>query len=214
MRPLTSLTCWFTQNKVQGTVFAQLLVSRTMASVIANPKASKNKKWMVRPATPEDEEAVKELLETSYGTLLPQAYEEDVLEKALPLITTPRQELLVCGTWYVAEDPQTRTMVGCGGWTPEYPFYKDATAPHLRHFATDPSVQRCGVGKALWDQIRSSVSTTLGPDTSLEVISTLNAPAFYESLGFRVIRHLGLPLTDDCVFPTILMRRDGRSSQL
>mmetsp|Transcript_3629 Transcript_3629/g.8095 ORF Transcript_3629/g.8095 Transcript_3629/m.8095 type:complete len:216 (+) Transcript_3629:104-751(+) len=169
--------------------------------------------WKVRPTNLEDEEAVGKLLKSSYGTLLSQDYSDNVLEKALPLITTPRRELLTCGTWFVVEDPQTTTVVGCGGWTRENPMAKaEGAAPHLRHFATDPTALRRGVGRALWKRIWSEVSTAIGPNTPLEVISTITARPFYESIGFRVIQHMELPLADDCLFPSILMRRDATTS--
>ena len=174
---------------------------------------SRQKRWIVRPTALEDEEAINVLLKSSFETLLQPHYNGDVLKTALPLITKTRKELLTCGTWYVAEDPADRSIVGCGGWTPENPPKAKDGLPHLRHFATDPKVTRQGVARAIWGRIWQDVRSKMGPCTSLEVFSTLTAKAFYESLGFVEVDTLELPLADDCLFPCILMRRKGTTER-
>ncbi|KAL3923537.1 MAG: hypothetical protein SGILL_001596 [Bacillariaceae sp.] len=171
--------------------------------------------WKIRPATLADETAVNDLLMNSYENLLAKDYDADFLQTALPLITKGQQELLTCGTWYVVEDPRDGTLTGCGGWTFRNPSDDGGEAPkmpHLRHFATRADMTRKGIGKAIWD--RSWRDITLksenGAGTSLEVYGTLTAAPFYASVGFEKVKDLTLPLTDDCNFPCILMRRDPK----
>ena len=76
-------------------------------------------KWIIRPATTEDSAKIDALLYASYSKLFPMDYSADILDKALPIISKAKPDLLTCGTWYVVEDFSTRELVGCGGWTPE-----------------------------------------------------------------------------------------------
>ena len=186
----------------------------------------KNKKiqWKIRPATTTDADAVKELLDTSYTTLLPDDHGHELTMKALPIITKPQPELLHCGTWYVVHDPATDKLVGCGGWS--YHVHKDAAhhtsdggvrkVPHLRHFATHPDWLRKGIGRAIWNQVVRDL--LVGDDSgalderllpTMEVFSSLTGEAFYASLGFVPVKKVELPLKKDCMFPCILMRRES-----
>ncbi len=57
----------------------------------------------------------------------------------------------------------------------------------------------------------TATATTTRPD--MEVLSTLSAQSFYESLGFVKVKEMVVPLSDKCPFPCILLRRpdDGRN---
>ena len=194
--------------------------------------------WKIRQVRPEDEEALTDIMQTSFSSMLPKDYDVDILDKALPTIGTPRPDLLTCPTWYVAEHPTTGEVVGCGGWTKEMPRPRSSSpspaisivegfndhssnaesaarplTPHLRHFATDPKWARRGVGRALWNRIWDEVCQTYcGPtSTAMEVFSTLTAEPFYSSLGFEPIKRMTIPLSNGCPFPCVLMRRTPKS---
>jgi GNAT superfamily N-acetyltransferase len=77
--------------------------------------------WIIRPATLQDHDGCAALIQLSFSTQLVHDYTVECLSKCLPLITTPRQQLLTCNTWYVAEHPISRQIVGCGGWTVRRP---------------------------------------------------------------------------------------------
>ena len=119
-------------------------------------------------------------------------YEEDLLSKVVPYMSTARESLLTCGTWFVVEHPNTKDIVGCGGWTAEAPKMENlaeagpkqaVVVPHLRHFACHPQWTRCGVGRAIWNRTWNEIAKQIGPNTSMEVFSTLTAVPFYGSLG-------------------------------
>lgn len=169
--------------------------------------------WIIRPTTSKDADSIDALLKVCYETLLPNDYDANLLEKALPLISEARPELLTCGTWYLVQHPETGMVVGCGGWA-DSPTGTTETNVHLRHFATHPDYVRMGIAKGIWDCIRADIIARLGPDTDLEVYSTLTAQLFYESLGFVRIATVHLPLRSDCNFPSVLMRRSGKSLEL
>jgi hypothetical protein len=54
--------------------------------------------WIVRPATTADAGRCEKLLKESYSTFFPQDYDHDTLSKALPIFTTPNEDLLACGS--------------------------------------------------------------------------------------------------------------------
>lgn len=170
--------------------------------------------WIIRAATLEDTAPCEKLLTESYSQLLPQDYDHETLSKALPILTTPHEDLLTCGTWYVVQHPETKDFVGCGGWTMRASGpaadLTEAPCPHLRHFATHPEWTRRGIGQMLWQQIIRDVSKAvgLGPSTVLEVFSSLTAKDFYGKFGFVAIKHLHIEFSTDCKFPVILMRRE------
>ncbi|EEC49665.1 predicted protein [Phaeodactylum tricornutum CCAP 1055/1] len=182
--------------------------------------------WVVRPATLDDANATARLLKESYSSLLIRDYDPETLAKALPLITSPRPELLTCGTWYVVQHPAHGRIVGCGGWTKRTPapetnaaedtqgnegqsaaYERTLPLPHIRHFATDPLFLRQGVARAVWDRIWQDLSNDLGPDVVVEVLSTLTGEVFYKSLGFSSINRTEVSLGPDCLFPIVVMRR-------
>ncbi|KAL7560344.1 hypothetical protein ACA910_020265 [Epithemia clementina (nom. ined.)] len=180
--------------------------------------------WNVRPATPDDAEAVNEVLRTSYSEVMRPDYDEELLMKAVPHMSTARETLLTCGTWYVVEHPTTKQIVGCGGWTAEAPKVEslavsessagEQLVPHLRHFACHPQWTRCGVARAIWNRTWKEVSERFGSDTSMEVFSTITAVPFYGSMGFKVSKQIEIPLDGKSImFPAVLMRREPKETQ-
>ena len=180
--------------------------------------------WIVRSPTPHDKPAIESVFRASYGALLPHDYDADLLHLGLPKICQVRDDLLTSSTWYVVEHPtQPHGIVGCGGWTPESPMTttNPQTCPHLRHFATHPQHTRQGIGRVLWDRIwkdwceyyddhhQQLDNNNKRPD--MEVFSTLTARPFYGSLGFETVEEILIPLAEDCLFPSILMRRPDSS---
>lgn len=161
---------------------------------------------IVRVSAPEDSDAVSGLLLKSYSELLRTAYEAQVLEKALPLITTARPDLLSCGSYYVAETGDGR-IVGAGGWTRHSPTGRDETATNgnIRHFATDPDFARKGIGRTLMGQCIEEASKA--GLAELNCYSTLNGESFYAACGFEAVEDFPIELPGGVVFPSVRMVR-------
>ena len=204
-----------------GRIFTSLLALTTVVSsrlslaiaMATSTKTTKNPQriqWVVRPTTADDKEAADALLLQSYSKLLRKDYDEKFLEVAVPDMSHARPELLTSNSWYVVEHPETRKLVGCGGWTPKSPFGEDV--PHLRHFATHPDHLRQGVGRAIWDRTWNDYCEYADQSADdgrkdMEVLSTITAESFYASLGFQKIKDIVVPIREDCPFPAVLMRR-------
>src|SRR5688572_20469091 len=113
--------------------------------------------YVIRVATPDDAASVATLLEASYPPLMASAYDARALLPALKVMTKPNPSLLASGTYYLAESPGGR-IVGSGGWTLERPGTRviEPGVAHIRHFATDPSWAKRGVGRAIYDRCESA----------------------------------------------------------
>lgn len=159
----------------------------------------------IRVAGPEDESAVREVLEDSYPALMAPAYDPGLLARAMPLMLRPHPRLLAAGTYFLAgEEGQP---IGCGGWSLERPG-EDEVEPglaHIRHFAVRTGWAGRGVGRALY--ARCEQAARAAGATRLEVQSSLNGEPFYAALGFVRIGPIDVPMGPDLAFPSILMRR-------
>jgi N-acetylglutamate synthase-like GNAT family acetyltransferase len=163
--------------------------------------------FLVRLANSADFGAVSALLVASYSSLLAAHYDENTLNRALPILTKANPTLLASGTYYVAED-KLGNLVGCGGWTAAQPGSKEVIAgeAHIRHFATHPQCLRRGVGKTLLTRCFSD-ACLLGI-RMLYCVSSLNAQGFYRALGFDTVGPFDLVLGASLTIPGVLMSRE------
>ncbi len=156
---------------------------------------------LIRPSTLDDLAAVDALLARTYPKLLKADYPPSVLVTALPIISRARPELLVCGTYYVAED--NGAILGAGGWTRDA---KDQSLGHIRHVVSDDRALRRGVGRALMER-SFAIARTAGI-TRMECWATRTAMPFYKAVGFETIGSIDVTLAGGIVFPSIKMMRD------
>ncbi|MEO0380963.1 MAG: GNAT family N-acetyltransferase [Pseudomonadota bacterium] len=156
---------------------------------------------LIRPTTRADMAAVDALLARTYPKLLKADYPPSVLVTALPIISRARPELLICGTYYVAED--AGTILGAGGWTPDA---KEKGLGHIRHVVTDDRALRRGVGRALME--RSFDDARSAGLARMECWATRTAERFYQAVGFVTVGPIDVTLAGGIVFPSIKMVRD------
>ncbi len=160
----------------------------------------------IRPAQPEDAEAVGELLRASYPPLMAAGYPADVLDRALPAMMKANPLLLRSGTYHLAVTDDG-TVVGCGGWTREPPGPPcqpvDPKVGHIRHFATHPGYLRRGVGTALLG--RCIEEAGVAGVRRLECLSSLVAERFYASAGFRAVGSRSVILAPGVQFDSVVM---------
>jgi N-acetylglutamate synthase-like GNAT family acetyltransferase len=158
----------------------------------------------IRPARARDAGAIGTLLERSYGTLLAADYPPEVLCPALPLLSTPRAELLALPSYLVAV--KDGMPVAVGGWSRGAP-QGSAAAPgvgHVRHVACDPDHLRQGIAGRLMGEVTASARAA-----GLRLmccLSTRTAAPFYRSLGFVGESEVELRLRPGLWFPAVEMR--------
>lgn len=142
----------------------------------------------VRPATLADETGVTAVLTASYTRLWQDHYAASDLAVLLPLVTKAQPHLLASGRFFLALEGDR--VAGCGGWSVEAPGKSGKVTPglgHVRHFAVHPDHLRKGVGRAIYNACLSQARDAGA--VRMEAWSSLQAVAFYERLGFRVIEH-------------------------
>ena len=165
-------------------------------------------RFSLRLATAADFAAVDSLLARSYPRLLAPDYPASVRVLAIPLISRARPDLLACGSYWLAQDPQGG-VVGAGGWTRGAPGARDDGARpatgHIRHFVTDADCLRQGIGRALMDRVVAQA----GADgvAWLDCLATRTAVPFYMQMGFQAQGLVDVPLRPGIVFPAIRMLR-------
>jgi GNAT superfamily N-acetyltransferase len=162
---------------------------------------SESKMMHIRPSTKADFAAVDTILARSYPKLLKADYPPSILVTALPMISRAQPDLLVCGTYYVAEEDGV--ILGAGGWTPDR---SDPASGHVRHLVTDHLALRRGVATAL--MARSFQEASAAGLRRLSCASTWTAEAFYQAQGFVTLGPMEVPLKDGVTFPAIRMTRD------
>jgi N-acetylglutamate synthase-like GNAT family acetyltransferase len=160
----------------------------------------------IRPTNLTDENAINELLLYSFPEMMAGIYEQSLLKHAIPIISKSRPELLKSGTFFLASS-ESNNVIGCGGWTIENPTNKEINNKigHIRHFATHPDYIRKGVARKIYKTCR--IQAKEKNIEFFECFSTLNAEKFYQSLGFETIKSTSVPLTEEIMFPCLLMRQ-------
>jgi GNAT superfamily N-acetyltransferase len=162
--------------------------------------------FLVRVATPADEQPISILLDASYSVLMRPYYDPSTLDCALPAITTASPRLLASGTYYVANAADD-TTVGCGGWTRERPGSGEVEPElaHVRHFATHPTWTGLGVGRSIY-AVCEREARNAGAKR-FECYSSLNAEGFYASLGFERVEPIDVCFGPGASLPGVLMAR-------
>ncbi len=168
---------------------------------------------ILRRAELGDLSAVDRLLSRSYPRLLSRDYAPSVMVMAVPLLSRARPELLRSGRYFLAEG-RDGSLLAAGGWSlqrgrPGQVQDGAQEGGHMgsvRHVATDPSVARQGVGRALMEEVMADARAEgLG---WLDCLSTRTAVPFYRALGFRELYPTEITLRPGIVFPAIRMMRD------
>lgn len=163
--------------------------------------------FTIRASTIADLKAVTQLLTASYPALMAEGYDEPLLSLLLPNITQANPTLLSSGTYYVAETV-TGTLAACGGWTLQRPpgtGDDQSGLGHIRHFATHPDWLRRGLARAIFAACEAAARSK--GISRFECYSSLNAERFYQSLGFRRLRDVLVPMPGGVRMPAVLMER-------
>ena len=163
----------------------------------------------IRVADTSDAAAVQQVLLASYPLLMAEAYDQDLLRRALPGMTRPNEALLDSGTYYVAEIGHR--VVGCGGWSREEPG-SNVIVPgiaHIRHFAVNADYVRRGVGRALFACCEANARKE--GVHKFTCFASRNAVEFYRALGFELCREIEAEMGPALRFPSLLMERPVRS---
>jgi GNAT superfamily N-acetyltransferase len=176
---------------------------------------------LLRPATPADVPALRELIAASARGLSVGFYTAEQIEAALEYVFGVDSQLIADGTYYVlqtATDPGAH-LVAAGGWSARRTLYggdqrKAGDDPRLdpaaepariRAFFVHPSWARRGLARRLF--ARCAVAAWEAGFRRFELLATMPGEPLYTALGFTVIERVTVRLPDDVELPCARMGR-------
>ena len=152
--------------------------------------------YVIRKARLEDRPAIKELIAESARGLSRADYTGPQIEAALSTVFGVDTDLILDGTYFVAEGGDG-ALVGCGGWSRRRTLFggdqfaardsgelDPATEPaRIRAFFVHPAHARKGIGRAILSACEAAAAAA--GFRSLELMATLPGVRLYEACGYE-----------------------------
>jgi GNAT superfamily N-acetyltransferase len=168
--------------------------------------------FVIRRAELGETPLLRTLIDRSVRGLQATEYTPAEIEQALATVYGVDTQLIVDGTYYVAETaktpgrPAAPTIVGCGGWSKRRTLFggdqfggrEDSLldpareAAKIRAFFVDPDWARRGIGSLILDACEGAARDA--GFTRLEMGATLTGVPFYRARGYTESGHLAVPL--------------------
>lgn len=181
----------------------------------------------LRPATPADKPALRELIELSARVLGGRDYRPEQIEAALRGAFGVDSTLIEDGTYFVAElraaaaGLAAGTLVGCGGWSRRRTLFgsdaraeRDAglldpatDAAKIRAFFVHPAYERRGVGRALLAHCEAAARDA--GFSRFELMGTLPGVRLYEALGYGRQPMIHYPVGDGLTIEFVPMYKQA-----
>jgi GNAT superfamily N-acetyltransferase len=179
----------------------------------------------IRKATPADVSRLRQLIEVSVRALQSNDYSPAQIEGALTSVYGVDSQLIVDGTYLVAEVSQPEgppTIVGCGGWSKRKTLYggdqyaarEDSLldpvrdAAKIRAFFVHPEWARRGVGSMILEACENAARE--GGFTRLEMGATLSGVAFYRAKGYAAVETQEVLLDNGETLPIVKMAKESK----
>lgn len=151
--------------------------------------------YVIRKANLDDREAIELLIAESARGLSREDYSERQIESAIRTVFGVDTDLIVDGTYFVADS--SGTLIGCGGWSRRRTLFggdrfagRDpgeldprAEAAKIRAFFVHPAYARKGVGRALLSRCESEARAH--GFRSVELMATLPGVRLYKACGYE-----------------------------
>jgi GNAT superfamily N-acetyltransferase len=174
----------------------------------------------IRPAKLEDIPPLNQLIALSVRRLSIGHYTTAQIESALKYVFGVDTQLIVDGTYYVAE--MNGMMVGCGGWSKRNTLYggdqhKDIEDPlldpekdaaRIRAFFVHPDHSRKGVGSFIINFCEQAARQN--NFTRFELGATLPGVPFYRALGYAPVQQVDAILSDGEILEIVKMQKAFR----
>jgi GNAT superfamily N-acetyltransferase len=172
---------------------------------------------IIRLAKFEDIPQLNQLIALSVRGLSVGHYTSAQIESALKYIFGVDSQLIVDGTYYVAEI--NGVMVGCGGWSKRNTLYggdqhKDTEDPlldpvkdaaRIRAFFVHPDHSRKGIGRIIINFCEEAAK--LNNFTQFELGATLPGVPFYLALGYYPVQNVNEVLPDGEILEIVRMKK-------
>lgn len=187
----------------------------------------------VRVAADADIPALRELIQLSVRKLQAQDYSPEQMEAALKSVFGVDSQLIVDGTYFVAEAKLSRgnsaamesqadlVQVGCGGWSKRKTLYggdrwRDRQddlldplhdAAKIRAFFIHPDWARRGIGTRILDACEAAAAAA--GFTRFEMGATLTGAKLFGERGYVPLQKIDLSLENGITFPIIHMEKQA-----
>jgi GNAT superfamily N-acetyltransferase len=172
-----------------------------------------------RLAIPADIPRIPSLIETSIRSLGLQAYSASQIEQALGAWLGLDTQLVLDGTYFVAEVPASAELAACGGWSRrKTPFGSDhrpgrddalldptTDAAKIRAFFVHPAWARRGIATHILDLCENAARAE--GFSRAEMGATLTGVPFYRRHGYAELGPIDLPLANGEVLPIVKMAK-------
>lgn len=168
-----------------------------------------------RLATLNDILALQELIALSVRGLSVNYNTPRQIESAIKYIFGVDTQLVVDGTYYVAE--MDGVTVGCGGWSKRNTLYggdqhkeiedplldPETDAARIRAFFVHPDYARQGIGSHIMKVCETAAQSN--GFKSLQLGATLPGVPLYEAMGYTAIENIEQPMPDGEMLPIVKM---------
>ncbi|HEV8134696.1 MAG TPA: GNAT family N-acetyltransferase [Pyrinomonadaceae bacterium] len=172
--------------------------------------------YEIRKAVASDEAAIAALIRASARGLSRNDYNDDEIEAAISFVYGVDSELIIDGTYFVAEVGVE--LIGCGGWSRRKTLFggdhansrqvgelnPERDAAKIRAFFVHPNWARRGVGRAILGKCETEAQKARF--RSLELMSTLPGLNFYRALGYEAVKEILYPAGSE-VLKFVVMRK-------
>jgi GNAT superfamily N-acetyltransferase len=173
----------------------------------------------VRNATEADVPQLRKLIEASVRGLQAQDYSPAQIDGALRSVYGVDSQLILDGTYFIAETSEEPLIVACGGWSKRKTLYggdqfagrEDSLldpardAAKIRAFFVHPAWARRGLGTMILQSCEDAAISA--GFKSLEMGATLSGVAFYRARGYREVENQTVPLANGESLPIVRMRK-------
>jgi N-acetylglutamate synthase-like GNAT family acetyltransferase len=171
----------------------------------------------IRRATNEDIPALAHLISNSVRSLSQNYYTEQQIESALANIFGVDTQLIIDGTYYVAEIGGQ--IVGCGGWSKRKTLFggdqtkagedvlldPDVEPARIRAFFVHPDWARRGIGSRILEACEAAALKEGFKE--LELVATLPGEPFYRVFGYEDAERFEIALPGEQVLPAVRMKK-------
>ena len=170
-----------------------------------------------RLATFEDIPQLNTLIALSVRGLSKDYYSENQIESAIKYVFGVDTQLVIDGTYYIAEIDNT--IVGCGGWSKRNTLYggdqhKEIEDPlldpkrdaaRIRAFFVHPDYARQGIGRHIINVCEGAAKKN--GFNSFELGATLPGVPLYLVMGYEAIERVEAVLPDNEILVILKMRK-------
>jgi len=176
--------------------------------------------YVIRKASLDDREAIELLIAESARGLSLEDYTGRQIESALRTVFGVDTDIIVDGTYFVAED--SGKLIGCGGWSKRRTLFggdrfavRDSgeldpasESAKVRAFFVHPAYARRGIGRAILSLCEGEARAS--GFRSIELMATLPGLKLYRACGYEGGERVEYETGDGATIEFVPMRKELR----